>query len=856
MRFVIFGLLLTVLSVWAGNAFRINDFSGSSFKSGGWAAVSENGVYVRVWRDTRNGVSSVFAQLIDSDGEPVGENLLISGPDDYFNEVYITGVASVGDRFLVVWEDRTTRTVYGRLVDDRGNYIGDPIQISDNYTHPIQSVFVSSNDSTYLVLWSLYNTSTDYSIYARLVDADGIPVGDSFAAYDESLPSTSKNYPRSVIDSEGNMGFVWNTYENGVNQIVFSLIKNDGELVGKQPVMDDTTVTRSYYPDIALTDSGFVVVWYQYKNGYYVNGQLFNKSAQPVGGNFLVDSTGNGNQKYPIVTTLPDGNYLVNWYNNNGLDNTILGRYFNGGEPVSSVFTVATESGANITDFSTGVNADGKTTTSWIRKVDLKYDVQGVSYRDSSQIDWGPKQLNDDVNSGSQSMPILAVNEDGGMLTAWYANYKAWYRRLDGNGMPLDTARNVSFSSTVQYEPRIVSGANGTYLMVWREYISPTYEVIGALFNADGDTLKGPFVISVNEFTGYSVYLSAASDRQSRFLVTWSQRFNGYYRIMAQVLDADGNLVGDNIQVTQDTTVNNYTSSGVINNNGAFSVTWLAYSNPRKVLLRVFDETGSPRDSSMQVNQDDLGFSATPVLSANDAGDAVIAFTNYDRGYYSLYFQKYSAIFSDSFAADGPNRLLLGENGINVKEPAVAMDDSGNTAIAWTADKANESAVMLAVIQAGDTSALPAFDVYEAQGMRQTDSDSDFVNGKIYVVWQDNHELGKGYNIYGNIFNFADVISSNKNDVKQPLTYRLKANYPNPFNPITRISYQLKQPARVELTVYDVTGRLVKTLYTGRQNAGRHYVDFNAAGLASGLYFYTLKTGDGFRQTRKMMLLK
>ncbi len=85
--------------------------------------------------------------------------------------------------------------------------------------------------------------------------------------------------------------------------------------------------------------------------------------------------------------------------------------------------------------------------------------------------------------------------------------------------------------------------------------------------------------------------------------------------------------------------------------------------------------------------------------------------------------------------------------------------------------------------------------------------------------------------------------------------FRLYANYPNPFNPTTTISFDLKEATYVTLTVYDVMGREVKTLADGNMNAGRYHLVFDAAGLPSGLYVYRITT-PGFTDMRKMILLK
>ncbi len=86
-------------------------------------------------------------------------------------------------------------------------------------------------------------------------------------------------------------------------------------------------------------------------------------------------------------------------------------------------------------------------------------------------------------------------------------------------------------------------------------------------------------------------------------------------------------------------------------------------------------------------------------------------------------------------------------------------------------------------------------------------------------------------------------------------TFSLFQNYPNPFNPTTAIGYQLSAISYVTLKVYDVLGRLVRTLVNKVEQPGSYSITFNASGLASGVYFYRIDAGD-YSQTHKLMVLK
>ncbi|HLP15581.1 MAG TPA: T9SS type A sorting domain-containing protein [Bacteroidota bacterium] len=88
-----------------------------------------------------------------------------------------------------------------------------------------------------------------------------------------------------------------------------------------------------------------------------------------------------------------------------------------------------------------------------------------------------------------------------------------------------------------------------------------------------------------------------------------------------------------------------------------------------------------------------------------------------------------------------------------------------------------------------------------------------------------------------------------------PREFSLGQNYPNPFNPSTQISFTLKASGMTTLKVYNVIGQEVASLVNGIETAGQHEVSFDASRLSSGVYFYTLRSGN-FIETKKMMLMK
>jgi len=98
------------------------------------------------------------------------------------------------------------------------------------------------------------------------------------------------------------------------------------------------------------------------------------------------------------------------------------------------------------------------------------------------------------------------------------------------------------------------------------------------------------------------------------------------------------------------------------------------------------------------------------------------------------------------------------------------------------------------------------------------------------------------------------------NAINTPVQFRLNQNYPNPFNPITSLAYDLPKDELVNITIYDMMGRIVSNLVSSQQNAGYKSIQWNATNkqgqpVSAGLYLYEIRAGN-FRQTKKMVLLK
>ena len=131
------------------------------------------------------------------------------------------------------------------------------------------------------------------------------------------------------------------------------------------------------------------------------------------------------------------------------------------------------------------------------------------------------------------------------------------------------------------------------------------------------------------------------------------------------------------------------------------------------------------------------------------------------------------------------------------------------------------------------------------------------------VVFPDFNTAGRTQDnilYFDNISFSSGTVSIDNNSETIPYSFSIKQNYPNPFNPVTSLCYDLPEDGLVNITIYDMMGRIVKTIVNSSQTTGYKSIKWNATNdinepVSAGLYLYTIQAGE-FRQTKKMVLLK
>ncbi len=137
-----------------------------------------------------------------------------------------------------------------------------------------------------------------------------------------------------------------------------------------------------------------------------------------------------------------------------------------------------------------------------------------------------------------------------------------------------------------------------------------------------------------------------------------------------------------------------------------------------------------------------------------------------------------------------------------------------------------------------------------------TNSGGTLSSGGIYglsspVVGSPSYSTGTG----GNVISICNLVNVTSQNEELPETFELLQNYPNPFNPLTTIKFKIPKEAFVSITVFDIAGREISTVFKRNLNAGWHEVIFDGSDYASGIYMYKIETST-FIDTKKMVLIK
>lgn len=488
-------------------------------------------------------------------------------------------------------------------------------------------------------------------------------------------------------------------------------------------------------------------------------------------------------------------------------------------------------------------------------------------------------KVNDDNTTYNKFNAAVDVDEKGNFIVVWddrrrsigttsYINVYA--QKFNTNGIPIGENFIVNENLDSAGFPSITVTANGNFAIVWRELNGVIPNLYFRLFGSNCIPFTPPIIINDTLTGDFSpVKIGVGSD--GIFVVTWKDRIglSTTYSIKYQRFDSFGNKLGQNFWVNNYTNTTKDSPAITVRREGSFIITWHEYRiqnhNPY-VFMQMFDPEGNPIDSNRQVSEftEPIDYHDIPNISSDSAGNFIITWSD-SRGGIFPWNRKYAQAYNKNGEKIGNNFRLL-----------EILESAGNVTVKlkdgrflFGTNYEQSFGTLRGVFQRYDSSYTKIGGTYnlstQSPGSRQAYTDAKVFEDRIINVWTD-HRNGNA-DIYCNIYSFNNPDSVvNINPISQtiPESFKLHQNFPNPFNPLTMIRFDIPDYGVVKLSVHDALGREVATLVNENLQAGAYQYQFatNNYYLGSGIYLFKLEFSDLMSkniyllETKKAVLIK
>jgi hypothetical protein len=361
------------------------------------------------------------------------------------------------------------------------------------------------------------------------------PLGPEFQV---NTYTTGMQYRLAVAENwSGSFVVAWSSYgQDGSGFGVYAQRYGaDGAPQGGEFQVNTYTTGHQMDPSLAMDTAGnFVVAWrgdLEDGDGFGIFGQRFDASGSKLGGEFQINTFTTGNQSGPSVGMTPAGDFVVAWFSD-GVDGSNYGitarRFDSSGNALGPEFQVNTYTTGDQDGPSVGVAPSGSFVIVWQSAFqDGSFGgVYGQRY-DASGAPLGGEFLVNEVTTGGQGTPSIAVNADDSFVVAWSGmgngSVGIFARRFDSSGTPLGHQFPVSTSAAGSPTfSKIGADDMGNFVVTWHAYVDPdnSSSVFGRTFRASGAPAGPVFPINVYT-TGAQEEAWVAVNGDGNFVVAW-----------------------------------------------------------------------------------------------------------------------------------------------------------------------------------------------------------------------------------------------------------------------------------------------------------------------------------------------
>ncbi len=484
--------------------------------------------------------------------------------------------------------------------------------------------------------------------------------------------------------------------------------------------------------------------------------------------------------------------------------------------------------------------------------------------------------------------PLIFSDKNGGAVVIYrkvfYSKEEIYCAKISSAGEVIRKTCLSSGSGGYNFSPSAALTNDNSIVIVWENFSSGDFNIQGQkIDNGCNKLWNGGNEVVICGEPGDQRKPSVMCDRKNQLLISWldtrtdisSSEFT--YDLYANKIDENGSFSGFgnsgklllSFPSHRNSERNENAEENLDHGNGPVTVKKAELYNHNMILsdnnsaIIAVDIRELESDSYIKVFKvneelniewdrdiDEESFQQDPLIVSDGSEGAVIVWNDCRDRENSIYGMRING--SGTILSDGDNGIKISyDNG--KKNSHRSLPDKRNTSglvfkndkvfIPWTvSDSRNLFIVSLDLTNGPQYKITPEL---VCENVSDDKCNSIICNNGMKTI-----VFSKNNTIFVSVENNEDKISMNqsKNNLKMSV-------YPNPFNPVTKISYELTVPGNANVKIYDVTGRIVKELINEFQNAGRHELNFDGNSLSGGLYFCRIVAGD-YIETMKMTLLK
>jgi hypothetical protein len=764
----------------------------------------------------------------------------------------------------------------------RAYWIHDGVALCSETGNQTYSQIVSDGAGGAIVAWQDFRGGS-WDIYAQRVSGTGHA---AWAAQGVVVCSATgdQQYPQLAPDGAGGAIISWQDNRGGNWDIYAQRVSSSGAVQWTLDGVASCTATGNQQnPQIASDGAGgAIVAWWDYR------GATYDIYAQRVSGAGAVQwtadgvalCTANGIQYLPQLVSDGSGGAIVTWLDHRGGTYDVYAQRVNGSGAVQWVANGVGLCTATMDQMYPKIASDGAggAIVAWydFRPID-DTDIYAQRVNASGVRQWTTNGVALCTVGGNQIFPVIVSDGAGGAIVAWQ----------DGRGSSTDVyAQRVNTSGAVQWpanglvlctetgsqeNPILVSDGVGGAIVSWQDSRGGSYDIYAQRANALGAVRWTANGVALCTATADQQWPGVTVDGSGGAITAWWDNRGGNYDIYAQSVDSEGRVaslspiitsVGDVpgdqggwVRITIARSKLDYALET------AYPIStynvWQRVDNQAllaKDARQIDDERGFPPGVWELIGSFDGMQQSSYVFRVRTLADSSASGIPY-----SVYVVSAHAMTPSVWFTSAPDSGYSVDNIPPQPPTGLAVErcsDPEGLALTW--DAGAESDLAHYAVYRGTSEGFapaPGNRVATPTEPEWFDGEWRWSSGSYYKIAAiDRHDNQSTFALIG-----PDDVAGGETPAAPEANY-LEQNFPNPFNPATRIAFELSASGNVSLRIYDVSGALVRVLVNDRRNAGRYEelwdgLDSNGRAVSSGMYFYKLCAG-AFESTRKMILVR